>query len=181
VGKVQIAGGNENRVEAFTGHAVKGTLKFANLAYCDRVQRSPQEEILCALLGEVLGVFGAGIADNFFELGGHSLLATRLIRRARPLPRRCGRTLRRAFRTTWCHRPMSYWSGFRAVCRDALRGWTEPHSGSRCCENGTALFEEARASSQHVCDQQAPELKEPREWSGTGALSLKLPYPRTDL
>jgi hypothetical protein len=126
VGKVQIAGGNENRVEAFTGHAVKGTLKFANLAYCDRVQRSPQEEILCALLGEVLGVFGAGIADNFFELGGHSLLATRLIRRARPLPRRCGRTLRRAFRTTWCHRPMSYWSGFRAVCRDALRGWTEP-------------------------------------------------------
>ena len=27
------------------------------------------------------------------------------------------------------------------------------------------------ASSQHVCDQEAPELKEPREWSGTGALS----------
>jgi len=43
--------------------------------------RTPIEEALCRIWGEVLSLDQVGIQDNFFDLGGHSLAAMRVISR----------------------------------------------------------------------------------------------------
>jgi amino acid adenylation domain-containing protein len=48
-----------------------------------REPRTPEENLLCQMFSEVLGVRRVGIEDNFFALGGHSLLATRLVSQIR--------------------------------------------------------------------------------------------------
>ena len=45
--------------------------------------RTPTEEVLAAIFGQVLGVGEVGALDDFFELGGHSLRATQMVSRVR--------------------------------------------------------------------------------------------------
>ena len=48
-----------------------------------RQPRTPQEEMLCGLFAELLGLPRVGIEDNFFALGGDSIMSIELVSRAR--------------------------------------------------------------------------------------------------
>ncbi len=48
-----------------------------------RAPRNRDEEVLCLLVAELLGVPSISIDDNFFELGGNSLMAVKLLSRVR--------------------------------------------------------------------------------------------------
>jgi amino acid adenylation domain-containing protein len=43
--------------------------------------RTPVEELLAGIWGQMLGISAVGANDNFFDLGGHSLLVTRMVSR----------------------------------------------------------------------------------------------------
>ena len=55
----------------------------APVAAMRRLPRTPQEEVLCGLFAETLGLAAVGIDDNFFELGGDSIMSIQLVSRAR--------------------------------------------------------------------------------------------------
>ncbi|MFI6049296.1 amino acid adenylation domain-containing protein [Streptomyces violascens] len=58
------------------------TPEFAAAA-TGRAARTPQEETLCTVFAEVLGVPRIGVDDNFFALGGDSISAIQVVGRAR--------------------------------------------------------------------------------------------------
>lgn len=65
-------------------HAGLPTPHQANdIGHIGRTPRTPEENILCQIFANLLGLPTVAIDDNFFHLGGHSLLATRLINQIR--------------------------------------------------------------------------------------------------
>jgi amino acid adenylation domain-containing protein/non-ribosomal peptide synthase protein (TIGR01720 family) len=57
--------------------------------------RTPVEELLAGIWGEVLGLDRVGVEDNFFQLGGDSILTVQVVARAREAG--CQLTLRQIF------------------------------------------------------------------------------------
>ena len=80
-----------------------------------RAPRTPQEEILCTLFAEVLGVERVGIDDNFFELGGDSIMSIQLVSRVR----RAGLVI--TARTVFQHQTVATLAGVpRALSRSTV-------------------------------------------------------------
>ncbi|MEU1438840.1 amino acid adenylation domain-containing protein [Streptomyces sp. NPDC005786] len=48
-----------------------------------RAPRTPREQVLCALMAEVLGAGEVGADDSFFDLGGDSIMSIQLVSQAR--------------------------------------------------------------------------------------------------
>jgi amino acid adenylation domain-containing protein len=81
-----------------------------------RGPRTAQEELLCSLYAEVLGVGRVGIDDNFFELGGDSIVSIQLVSRAR----RAGLPL--TPRMVFQHQTVEALAGAAAAAEAAARG-----------------------------------------------------------
>ncbi|MET8982232.1 amino acid adenylation domain-containing protein [Streptomyces sp. NPDC004539] len=67
-----------------TGTAARADLPADGpVAGVSRAPRSPEEEVLCEVVADVLGVEQVGVDDEFFSLGGTSILMIRLAHRVR--------------------------------------------------------------------------------------------------
>lgn len=64
-----------------TANGQKSARSGVSAAYA--APEGPLEEEVVAIMAELLGINGIGVADNFFELGGHSLLAIQVVARLR--------------------------------------------------------------------------------------------------